>query len=43
MKAGRELELRYMLNFDAFEMVDELPQENTPMTWFGLMNGEVTG
>ena len=24
-KARRELELRNMLNFDAFEMVDELP------------------
>ena len=25
LKAGRELELRNMLNFDAFELVDELP------------------
>ena len=24
LKAGRELELRNMLNFDAFELVDEL-------------------
>ena len=43
LKAGRELELRNMLNFDAFELVDELPQESSPMTWFGLMSGEVTG
>ena len=25
LKAGRELELQNMLNFDAFELVDELP------------------
>ena len=25
LKAGRELEVRNMLNFDAFELVDELP------------------
>ena len=43
LTAGRELELRNMLNFDAFELVDELPPEKTPMTWCGLMNGEVTG
>ena len=43
LKAGRELELRNMLNFDAFELVDELPPEKQPMTWCGLMNGEVTG
>ena len=41
LNVGRELELRNMLNFDAFELVDE--QENTLMTWCGLMNGEVTG
>ena len=43
LKAGRELELRNMLNFYAFELVDELPQESSPMTWFWLMSGEVTG
>ena len=44
LKADRELELQSMLNFDAFELVHELPPEkNTPMTWCGLMNGEVTG
>ena len=25
LRAGRELELRNMLNFDAFELVNELP------------------
>ena len=43
LKAGRELELRNMWNFDACDLVDELPQEDTPMTWFGLLSGEVTG
>ena len=38
LKAGRELELRNMLNFDAFDLVEELPP-----TWFGSMSGEVTG
>ena len=38
--SGRELELRNMLNFDAFELVwMSCLQENTLMTWFGLMNG----
>ena len=32
-----------MLNFDAFELVEELLQESTPMTWFGLIRSEVTG
>ena len=27
LKAGRELELQNILNFDAFELVDELPPE----------------
>ena len=36
LKAGRELELRNMLKFDAFELVDELPPGK-------LMSGEVTG
>ena len=36
--AGRELELRNMLNFDAFDL-----QESTLVTWFGSMSGEVTG
>ena len=42
LRAGRELESRNMLNFDAFEWVNELPQENMPMIWFGLTKGEVT-
>ena len=38
LKASRELELRNMLNFDAFEVVDELPPEK-----HAQMNGEVIG
>ena len=42
-KVSRELELRNMLNFDAFELVEECClQENTPVTWFWLMSGEAT-
>ena len=29
LKAGREIELRNMLNFDVFELVYELPPEKT--------------
>ena len=42
LRAGRELELRNMLNFDAFELVNEVPPRNMPMTWFGSMIGEAT-
>ena len=42
LKAGREFELRNMLNSDAFELEYEFHTENTLMTWFGLMSGEVT-
>ena len=42
LKAGREVELRNMLNFDALASLEELPQENTPTTWFGSVRGEAT-
>ena len=42
LKAGRELELKNMLNFDAFELVDDLPPRKHAMTWCGSMSGEVT-
>ena len=42
LKAGRELELQNMLNFDAFELVDELPPRKHACGWLGSMSGEVT-
>ena len=41
LKAGRELELQNMLNFDAFELADDLLPKSTVTTWFGSMSGEV--
>ena len=42
LKAGRELELQNMLNFDAFELVDELPPRKHAydMVWFGEWRGD---
>ena len=42
LKAGRELELRNMLNFDAFELVDELPPEKHvyDMVWLDEWRGD---
>ena len=42
LRAGRELDLRNMLNFDAFELVDELLPRKMPMTFFGSTSGEST-
>ena len=39
LKAGRELVLQNMLNFDAFELVDELPPRKY---FYDMVNGEVT-
>ena len=42
LKAGRELELRNMLNFDAFELVDELPpgKHSYDMVWVDECRGD---
>ena len=42
LKAGRELELQNMLNFDAFELVDELPPRKHAydMVWVGEWRGD---
>ena len=42
LKAGRELELRNMLNFDAFELVDELPPgiHACDMVWVDECRGD---
>ena len=42
LKAGRELELRNMLNFDAFELVDELPpgKHAHDMVWVDEWRGD---
>ena len=42
LKAGRELELRNMLNFDAFELVDELsPGKHAyDMVWVDEWRGD---
>ena len=42
LKAGRELELRNMLNFDAFELVNELPPEKhaSDMVWIDEWRGD---
>ena len=42
LKAGRELELRNMLNFDAFELVDELPpgKHAYDMVWVDEWRGD---
>ena len=42
LKAGRELELQNMLNFDAFELVDELPPRKHAYDMVWSMSGEVT-
>ena len=42
MKVGRELKLRNMLNFDAFELVDELPpgKHADDMVWVDEWRGD---
>ena len=42
LKAGRELELRNMFNFDAFELVDELPPRKHAydMVWVDEWRGD---
>ena len=42
LKAGREFELRNMLNFDAFEPVDELPRGKHAheLVWVGEWRGD---
>ena len=42
LKAGRELELRNMLNFDAFELVDKLPpgKHAYDMVWVDEWRGD---
>ena len=42
LKAGRELELRNMLNFDAFELVEELPPRKyaNDMMWVDEWRGD---
>ena len=42
LKAGRELELRNMLNFDVFELMDELPPEKHAydMVWVDEWRGD---
>ena len=41
LKAGRELELRNMLNFDAIDLAEELPPGKYAYDMHGLMSGEV--
>ena len=42
LKAGRELELRSMLNFDVFDLVEELPpgKHAYDMDWVGEWRGD---
>ena len=41
LKAGRQLELRNMLNFDAFELVDEPPGQHAyDMVWVDDWRGD---
>ena len=42
LKAGRELSLGNMLNFDAFEMVEELLAGTNACDMVGSMSGEAT-
>ena len=42
LKARRELELRNILNFGAFELVDELPAGKHAYDMVWSMSGEVT-
>ena len=42
LKAGRELELQNMLNFGAFELVDEMPPRKHANDMVWVMSGEVT-